>query len=87
MAGNINPYPVQCFPQTAQHAINEYVAYAKAPSAMAGTSCLSYIAIACQHVANVARDNHLIAPLSLNTLTIASSGERKTRYCFIYVIC
>ena len=78
VAGNSNSYPVQCFPDVAQHAINEYVAYAKAPPAMAGTSCLSYIAIACQHIANVARDNYLIAPLSLNTLTIASSGERKT---------
>lgn len=39
---------------------------------------LANLSLACQTLANVARDNYLVSPVSLYFLVIASSGERKS---------
>ncbi len=72
-------YPLSSLPGIIGGAIREVVEDVKCPPALAANSALSVLAIAGQGVANV-QANHRIkpSPLSLYTLSIGESGERKT---------
>jgi putative DNA primase/helicase len=72
------PYPLDALPGRVRAAVLEHQAYAQQPTALIALSALSALSLAAQHLADVARDDGLSGPCSLNTLTIAISGERKT---------
>jgi hypothetical protein len=58
--------------------VREYQAYGQQPAALVASSALAVVSLAAQGLADVARDERLRGPLSLNFLIIARSGERKT---------
>lgn len=68
------PYPVQCLPNIIQEAIVGYHKYGKQPLSLIACSALSTVSLACQSLANVARDRLLISPVSLYFLLVAESG-------------
>lgn len=72
------PYPTQLLPEIVKNAVEEYQAYGQQPISMIACSALANMSLACQGLANVARDEKLISPLSLYFIVIAESGERKT---------
>lgn len=72
------PYPLDALPEPMRAAVLEYAAFGKQPMALIATSALSALSLAAQHLADVARGSELTGPTSLNTLTVAISGERKT---------
>jgi putative DNA primase/helicase len=72
------PYPLDALPEPMRAAVLEYQAFGKQPVALIATSALSALSLAAQHLADVARGSELSGPTSLNTLTVAISGERKT---------
>ena len=72
------PYPLDALPEALREAVVEYRAFGQQPLAMIATSALSALSLAAQHLADVARGEELVGPISLNTLTVAISGERKT---------
>jgi hypothetical protein len=71
-------YPVDALPTIIRNAVLSYQNYGQQPLAMVATSALASLSLCAQGLANVARDNHLIGPISLNIISVASSGERKT---------
>lgn len=72
------PYPVAHLPEIARAAVVEYQAWGRQPMAMVAMSCLGQMALACQGLADVARNEHLVSPISINLKVLAESGERKT---------
>jgi putative DNA primase/helicase len=74
----VMPYPESGFPLGIQSLISELVAYIKAPVSLIATSVLSILSVVGQALINVRRDEVLVGPVSLNSLTVANSGERKT---------
>ncbi|MCF7996751.1 MAG: DUF3987 domain-containing protein, partial [Chromatiaceae bacterium] len=72
------PYPVEAFPEVARNAIWEYQSFGRQPMPMVGSSALAQMALAAQPLANVARNRHLVGPISLNLMVFGESGERKT---------
>ena len=72
------PFPTHALPSSIQQAILEVTSVVKAPPAIAVASALSSISLACQTLANVRRPNGTETPISLNLLTFAESGERKS---------
>jgi hypothetical protein len=73
-----SPYPLSSFPEIPRNAIAHHQRYAKQPIAMVGGAALAQMALAAQGHADVARDERLIGPISLNQLVLGDSGERKT---------
>lgn len=73
-----NPYPVDALPPLIKNAVVSYQKYGQQPMALVATSALANVSIACQGLADVARDSQLIGPLSLSFIIIAESGERKS---------
>jgi hypothetical protein len=73
-----SPYPVQSLPAFIRDAIIAYQQYGKQPLSLIGCSALATISLACQSLANVARDRLLVSPVSLYFLLVAESGERKS---------
>jgi len=73
-----NPYPIDAMPSSLKNAITQYQVYGQQPLPLVACSALANVSLACQGLANVARDKYLISPVSLYFLTIASSGERKS---------
>jgi putative DNA primase/helicase len=71
-------YPLEALPGTIGAAVREYQAYGQQPVALVASSALAVVSLAAQGLADVARDERLCGPLSLNFLIIARSGERKT---------
>lgn len=71
-------YPVNALPSILQKAIVTYQHYGQQPIALIASSALANISLACQSLANVARDRYLISPVSLYFIQVASSGERKS---------
>jgi len=71
-------YPLAALPPYVHDAVAEVQAYVQSPVAMLATSALSAMSLAAQGQIDVARDDTLSGPVSLFTLTIAESGERKT---------
>lgn len=72
------PYPVNALPDIIRDAVVEYQEFGQQPMAIVASAALSVATLACQAHYNVARDFGLIGPISLNFITIASSGERKS---------
>jgi len=61
-----------------QQVVNAYQCYGQQPLPLVASGALANLSLACQTLANVARDNYLVSPVSLYFLVIASSGERKS---------
>ena len=72
------PYPVDAFPNDLQKIMTKYHQYGKQPIPLIAGSLLANISLACQSMANVARDKYLKSPVSLYFLMVANSGERKS---------
>ena len=72
------PYPLQCLPPILQNAINGYQKYGQQPVSLIASSALANVSVSCQALANVGRDKHLVSPVSMYFLLVASSGERKS---------
>ena len=72
------PYPADAFPSIIRNAVNTYQKYGQQPLSLVSCSALANVSLACQSMANVARDALLVSPISLFFIVIANSGERKT---------
>ncbi len=72
------PYPIDALPVGIGDAVREVLEFVQCPMALAACSALSALSVAAQHLANVRRAEGLVSPVSLYTLAIAESGERKT---------
>jgi hypothetical protein len=55
-----------------------YQSYGQQPISMVASSALAVVSLAAQGLADVARDDRLYGPVSLNFPILAQSGERKT---------
>lgn len=71
-------YPLDALPGAIGAVVREYQAYGQQPVALVASSALAVVSLAAQGLADLARDERLTGPLSLNFLIIAQSGERKT---------
>ena len=74
----VAPYPLHALPKTIRDAVQSYQSYGQQPLAMVAMSALSNMCVACQGLANIARDGQLVSPISLSFIVAAESGERKT---------
>ncbi|MDQ5920693.1 MAG: hypothetical protein QG673_749 [Pseudomonadota bacterium] len=72
------PYPLDSLPKLIRTAVISYQEYGQQPLPLIACSALANVSLACQSLANVARDHMLISPISLYFLVAASSGERKS---------
>lgn len=72
------PYPVDALPGLIRDAVQEVQTFTQAPAALVACSALAVLSAAAQGLANVRRDAQLCGPVSINTLVVADSGERKT---------
>ncbi|WP_295407947.1 YfjI family protein [uncultured Thiocystis sp.] len=72
------PYPLHVFPPIARQAIEEYIGFGQQPPPLVASAALAQMAIACHGLADVARDDYLVSPISLYLLLVAMSGERKS---------
>jgi len=72
------PYPIDALPAPIRAAVEEVASFTKAPLALVAGSALGAVSIACQSLIDVARADRLTGPVSVNPLTIADSGERKS---------
>lgn len=71
-------YPIDSLPSIIKEAIITYQQYGQQPTPLIACSALANISLACQSLANVARDHLLVSPISLYFLVVAQSGERKS---------
>jgi len=71
-------YPLQALPAILQKTVSDYQKYGQQPISLIACGALANVSLACQSLANVARDNYLISPVSLYFIVLASSGERKS---------
>lgn len=78
MATEPEPYPLEALPDAMRAAVIEYQGYGQQSISMVASSALAVVSLAAQGLADVARDDRLRGPLSLNFLIVAPSGERKT---------
>lgn len=76
--GGPQPYPLDALPGEIGEAVAEYLRYGQQPPAIVASSALAAVSLAVQGLADVARDDRLVGPVSLSFLTIAKSGERKS---------
>ena len=72
------PYPLDALPGVVRMAVEEYQSYGQQPLALVASSAMAVVSLATQGLLDVARDERLRGPLSLNFITIGQSGERKT---------
>jgi putative DNA primase/helicase len=72
------PYPLHALPPDLQALVKEIQQYYQAPVPMIATCALSILSSAGQALADVDIDGTLKKPLSLFTLIVAESGERKS---------
>jgi hypothetical protein len=72
------PYPIDSLPSVIKGAVIAYQQYGQQPIPLIACSALANISLACQSLANVARDHLLVSPISLYFLVVAQSGERKS---------
>ncbi len=73
------PYPLDALPDTIRAAVEEVVAFVKAPIPMVVSSALAALSLAAQAHMDVSRDSILHGPTGLFILSIADSGERKSQ--------
>ena len=72
------PYPIDALPGLLHTTVTEYQRYGQQPLALVSCGALANVSLACQALANVARDDYLVSPVSLYFIVMAESGERKT---------
>lgn len=72
------PYPIDALPATIRGAIEEVQQFVQAPIALVAQSAISVLSVAAQGHVDVRRTDRLQGPTSINSLSIADSGERKT---------
>lgn len=72
------PYPLDAFPKDLREAVQEVVAFVKAPVSMVASSALAAISLAIQAHVDIKRAEKLSGPSGLFLLTVADSGERKS---------
>ena len=75
---NSEPYPVDALPDAIRAAVEEVQRFVKAPFSLVASSALGALSIATQALADVRRAEQLVGPVTLFTLTVAESGERKS---------
>jgi len=73
------PYPIDALPAVIRSAVKEVQAFVKAPVALVVSSALSAVSLATQALIDVRRADRLLGPVGLYLLSIADSGERKTK--------
>lgn len=71
-------YPLQAFYKATHDALLEVQAKVQAPAALIGSSALTAMSISCQALIDVELPTGQRRPCTLNLVTIADSGERKT---------
>lgn len=76
--GPAEPFPLEAVPQVMQAGVKGVVGRTLVDPALAAQSVMAAWSLVAQAHANVRTINGTYAPLSLNILTIAKSGERKT---------
>ena len=67
-------YPIEALPNIVRDAVITYQQYGQQPLSLIACSALANISLACQTLANVARDSLLISPVSLYFIVVANSG-------------
>lgn len=72
------PYPVDALSSIIRDAVCSYQKYGQQPLPLIACSALANVSLACQTLANVARDKLLVGPISLYFLCVSPSGERKS---------
>ena len=72
------PFPLEALPPNIAAAVVEYQACGGQPIEMVVTAAIAAMSGCVQGLVDVRRDSQLVGPVSLNTLVIADSGERKT---------
>lgn len=72
------PYPVDALPSAIRAAVEEVAGFVKAPLPLVVSSALAALSLAAQAHIDIRRADRLQGPVSLNLLTIADSGERKS---------
>jgi hypothetical protein len=75
---NASPYPFDALPAILQQIVKAYHEYGQQPLPLVACGALANLSLACQTLADVARDHYLVSPVSLYFLVVASSGERKS---------
>ena len=68
------PYPIQALPGILQTTVSEYQKYGQQPMALVACGALANVSLACQALADVARDDYLISPVYVYFISMASSG-------------
>jgi hypothetical protein len=71
-------YPLPALPAILQKTVSDYQHYGQQPISLIACGALANVSLACQSLANVARDSYLVSPVSLYFIVLASSGERKS---------
>lgn len=72
------PYPLHAFHFIVQYAAEEVCRHVQAPDALVGMAFLTTLSVSCQGLIDVRLPSGQVRPSSLNLMTIAESGERKT---------
>ena len=72
------PYPVNSFPPLIRDAVLEVQHVTQAPMPIVATSAICTMAAASQALIDVERDCHLVGPVSLFSVILGDSGERKS---------
>jgi putative DNA primase/helicase len=72
------PYPVESLPNLLREAVEEVQGFTQAPPAMVACAALSTLSIAAQSYFDVQRADKLSGPISIFSLLLADSGERKS---------
>ena len=72
------PFPLDALPPDVMAAVVEYQACGGQPVEMVVTAALATMSGCVQGLVDVRRDRQLVGPVSLNSVVIADSGERKT---------
>lgn len=75
---DLSGYPWQCLPLGMRSAVQDVHFELQAPLPLVAMSAMSAVSLACQDLADVQLHHGKKAPLSLNMLAIADSGDRKT---------
>lgn len=71
-------YPLNALPNILRKTVVDYQKYGQQPYALVACGALANVSLACQSLANVARDSYLTSPVSLYFIVLAASGERKS---------
>ncbi|MCP5346554.1 MAG: DUF3987 domain-containing protein [Pseudomonadales bacterium] len=72
------PYPLDALPERVRVAVEEVLAFTKAPVPLVASSALAALSLAGQALVDVKRAEKLQGPTGLFLLTVADSGERKS---------